>query len=52
MVFIIYIIGTFCLFIYLITLFNVDYKTLAAYALIKIDYPPSPPIKSIIKEEK
>ena len=34
------------LFIYLLvcllTLFNVDYKTLAAYALIKIDYhPPS-----------
>ena len=28
------------LFIYLFTLFNVDYKTLAAYALIKIDYPP------------
>ena len=28
------------LFIYLLTLFNVDYKTLAAYALIKIDYPP------------
>ena len=27
-------------FIYLLTLFNVDYKTLAAYALIKIDYPP------------
>ena len=39
---------------YLLTLFNVDYKTLAAYALIKIDYPPDlplpiPPIKSIIK---
>ena len=30
------------LFIYLLTLFNVDYKTLAAYALIKIDYPPYP----------
>ena len=29
------------LFIYLLTLFNVDYKTLPAYALIKIDYPPS-----------
>ena len=28
------------LFIYLLTLFNVDYKTLAAYALMKIDYPP------------
>ena len=28
--------------IYLLTLFNVDYKTLAAYALIKIDYPLSP----------
>ena len=28
------------LFIYLLTLFNIDYKTLAAYALIKIDYPP------------
>ena len=28
--------------IYLLTLFNVDYKTLAAYALIKIDYPPPP----------
>ena len=28
------------LFIYLLTLFNVDYKALAAYALIKIDYPP------------
>ena len=27
---------------YLLTLFNVDYKTLAAYALIKIDYPPLP----------
>ena len=25
-------------FIYLLTLFNIDYKTLAAYALIKIDY--------------
>ena len=25
------------LFIYLLTLFNVDYKTLAAYVLIKID---------------
>ena len=24
---------------YLLTLFSVDYKTLAAYALIKIDYP-------------
>ena len=24
----------------LLTLFNVDYKTLAAYTLIKIDYPP------------
>ena len=34
-------------FIYSLTLFNVDYKTLAAYALIKIYYPP--PIKSIIK---
>ena len=33
-------------FIYLLTLFNVDYKTLAVYALIKIDYPPpsSPPL--------
>ena len=30
------------LFIYLLTLCNVDYKTLAAYALIKIDYPPPP----------
>ena len=30
-------------FIYLLTLFNVDYKTLAVYALIKIDYPPPPP---------
>ena len=30
-------------FIYLLTLFNVDYNTLAAYALIKIDYPPPPP---------
>ena len=29
-----------CLLIYLLTLFNVDYKTLAAYALIKINYPP------------
>ena len=28
------------LFIYLLTLFNVDYKILAAYALMKIDYPP------------
>ena len=28
------------LFIYLLTLFYVDYKTLAAYALIKIDFPP------------
>ena len=28
-------------FIYLLTLFNIDYKTLAAYALIKIDSPPS-----------
>ena len=27
------------LFIYLLALFNVDYKTLATYALIKIDYP-------------
>ena len=27
------------LLIYLLTLFNVDYKTLVAYALIKIDYP-------------
>ena len=27
------------LLIYLLTLFNVDYKTLAANALIKIDYP-------------
>ena len=34
------------LLIYL-TLFNVDYKTLAAHALIKIDYPT--PIKSIIR---
>ena len=40
---------------YLLTLFNADYKTLAACALIKIDYhPPSPtpppsPIKSITK---
>ena len=33
--------------IYLLTLFNVDYKTQAAYALIKIEYPL--PIKSIIK---
>ena len=30
----------FGLFIYLLTLFNVDYKILAAYALIKIEYPP------------
>ena len=38
------------IFIYLLTLFNIDYKTLAAYALIKIDYPSLPPlIKSIIK---
>ena len=29
--------------IYLLTLFNVDYKTLAAYALIKIDYSSHPP---------
>ena len=36
--------------IYLLTLFNVDYKTLAAYALIKIDYSLlSSPIKNIIK---
>ena len=28
------------IFIYLLTLFNVNYKTLAAYAPIKIDYPP------------
>ena len=28
------------LLIYLLTLFNVDYKILAAYALIKINYPP------------
>ena len=28
-------------FIYLLTLFNLDYNTLAAYALIKIDYTPS-----------
>ena len=27
------------IFIYLFTLFNVDYKTLVAYELIKIDYP-------------
>ena len=32
------------LFIYLLTLINVDYKTLAAYALVKIDYLP-PPIR-------
>ena len=25
---------------FLLTLFNVNYKTLAAYALIKFDYPP------------
>ena len=31
------------LVIYLLSLFNVDYKTLAAYALIKIDYPPPAP---------
>ena len=30
-------------FIYLLTLFNLDYNTLAAYALIKIDYTPLPP---------
>ena len=30
----------FYLFIYLLTLLKVNYKTLAAYALIKIDYPP------------
>ena len=30
------------LFIYLLTLLKVNYKTLAAYALIKIDYPPLP----------
>ena len=29
------------LFIYLLTLLNVDYETLVAYALIKIDYPSS-----------
>ena len=28
---------------YLLTLFNADYKTLAACALIKIDYHPPPP---------
>ena len=34
-----------CFIIYLLTLFNVDYKILTAYALIKIDYPPpSPPV--------
>ena len=32
----------FYLFIYLLTLLKVNYKTLAAYALIKIDYPPLP----------
>ena len=36
--------------IYLLNLFNVYYKTLAAYALIKIDYSLlSSPIKNIIK---
>ena len=44
-------------FIYLLTLFKVDYKTLAAYALIKIDYPPSHKKhnknvnKSVVKED-
>ena len=33
------VVDVFFLFIYLLTLFNVDYKTLAACALIKIDYP-------------
>ena len=32
------------LFIYLSNLFNVDYKTLASYALIKMDYHLPPPI--------
>ena len=39
---------------YLLTLFNVDYKTLAVYALIKIDYPPPllPPPFSHKKHDK
>ena len=35
-------IDVFYLFIYLLTLFSVDYKILAAYALIKIDNASSP----------
>ena len=35
---------SFWTFIYLLTLFNVDYKTLAAEALIQIDNP-RPPLK-------
>ena len=38
----------FYLFIYLLTLFNVDYNAPAAYALIKIEYPHPVPY-SIIK---
>ena len=39
-------------FIYLLTLFNVDHKTLAAYALIKIDYPPPVPSSERLKWRK
>ena len=36
-------IDVFYIFIYLLTLFSVDYKILAAYALIKVYNPPPPP---------
>ena len=39
------------LFIYLLTLSNVDYKTLAAYALIKIDPPPPFPLSLSHKKD-